>query len=98
MESSTLVRAVFAVLVLATVAAFFVAQSLKTEVPLVLRFGANPRDISPNGDRVRDATRVGFDLSEAAEVSFSIIDTEGTEVRRLVDDRELAGDRKYRFL
>ena len=67
-ESITLVRAVFAVLVLATVAAFFIAQSLKTEVPLVLRFGAQPRDISPNGDRVRDATRVGFDLSEAAEV------------------------------
>ena len=98
MESSTLVRAAFAVLVVATVGAFFVTQSLKTEVPLVLRFGANPRDISPNGDRVRDVSRVGFDLSEAAEVSFSIIDSEGTEVRRLVDDRELAGSRKYRYL
>ena len=98
MESSPLVRAVFALLVVATVGAFFVTQSLKTEIPLVLRFGANPRDISPNGDRVRDVSRVGFDLSEAAEVSFSIIDSEGTEVRRLVDDRELAGARKYRFL
>ena len=36
-------------------------------------------------------SRVGFDLSEPAEVSFSVIDSEGTEVRRLVDDRELAG-------
>jgi hypothetical protein len=92
-----LVRAVFVLLVLATVGAFFVTQSLKTEIPLVLRFGANPRDISPNGDRVRDLSRVGFDLSESAEVTFSIIDSEGNEVRRLVDDRELAGDRKYRF-
>ena len=97
MESSTLVRAVFALLVLATVGAFFVTQSLKTEIPLVLRFGAMPRDISPNGDRVRDSTRVGFDLSETAEVSFSVIDSEGEEVRRLVDDRELRGGRKYRF-
>ena len=98
MESSTLVRAVFALLLVATVAALFIAQSLKTEIPLVLRFGANPRDISPNSDRVRDVSRVGFDLSEAAEVSFSIIDSEGTEVRRLVNDRQLAGSRKYRFL
>ncbi len=96
-ESSTLVRAVFALLVLATVGAFFVTQSLKTEVPLVLRFGAKPRDISPNGDRVRDFSSIGFDLSEDAEVSFSVIDSEGEEVRRLVDDRQLAGDRKYRF-
>ena len=36
-------------------------------------------------------SRVGFDLSEAAEVSFSVIDSEGEEVRRLVDDRQLAG-------
>lgn len=97
MESSRLVRAVFAVLVVATVAAFFVTQSLKTEVPVVLRFGANPRHISPNGDGVRDFTRVGFDLSEPAELSFSIIDSEGNEVRRIVDARTLAGDTKHRF-
>ena len=54
MESSRLVRAVFALLVVATVGAFFVTQSLKTEVPVVLRFAAQPRDISPNGDGVRD--------------------------------------------
>ena len=97
MRSSRLVRAVFALLVVATVAAFFVTQSLKTEVPVVLRFAAKPRDISPNGDRVRDTARVGFDLSEPAEVSFYVIDSEGDEVRRLVDDRRLAGDTKHRF-
>ncbi len=97
MESSKLVRAVFALLVVATVAAFFVTQSLKTEIPLVLRFSVKPRDISPNGDRVRDSVRVGFDLSEPAEVSFSIIDRDGNEVRRLVDNRDLAGDAKHRF-
>ena len=40
---------------------------------------------------------MGFDLSRPAEVSFSVIDAEGEEVRRLVDDRQLAGDTKHRF-
>ncbi|MDQ4041400.1 MAG: hypothetical protein M3141_06580, partial [Actinomycetota bacterium] len=64
MESSLVVRGVFALLVAATAGAFFLAQNLKTEEPLVLRFAAKPRDISPNGDQVRDQSRVGFDLSE----------------------------------
>jgi hypothetical protein len=64
---------------------------------VVLRFATSPQDISPNGDRVRDSTKVGFDLSEPAEVSFTIIDSEGNELRRIVDDRRLAGDTKHRF-
>src|SRR5215204_6049115 len=91
------VRAVFALLVVATIAAFFVTQQLKSEDPLVLRFAAKPKQLSPNGDRYRDSTDVGFDLSEPAKVTFSIMDGEGNEVRRLVDDRELAGDAKHRF-
>jgi len=97
-ESSPLVRGVFLVLVVATVSAFLVTQSLKTEEPLVLRFAvAEPMAVSPNGDRVGDSLRVGFDLSRPAEVSFSVIDTEGEEVRRIVDDRQLKGDTKHRF-
>ena len=57
------VRAVFALLVVATIAAFFVTQQLKSEFPLVIRFAAKPKQISPNGDRYRDSTQVGFDLS-----------------------------------
>src|SRR5829696_5213358 len=91
------VRAVFALLVVATIAAFFVTQQLKSEFPLVIRFAAKPKQISPNSDRYRDSTQVGFDLSEPAKVTFSILDGEGNEVRRLVDDRELAGDAKHRF-
>jgi hypothetical protein len=91
------VRAVFALLVLATIAAFFATQQLKSEVPLVIRFAAKPKQFSPNGDGVRDRTEVGFDLSEPASVSFSIMDSEGNEVRRVVDDRALAGDVKHRF-
>lgn len=91
------VRAVFALLVVATIAAFFVTQQLKSEFPLVIRFAAKPKQFSPNGDRYRDSTDVGFDLSEPAKVTFSIMDSEGNEIRRLADDRELAGDAKHRF-
>src|SRR3954454_3253870 len=96
--SSPLVRAAFALLVGATIVAFFVTQQLKGEFPLVLRFAATPNSISPNGDGVRDDTIVGFDLSERAKVSFFIVDSEAREVRRLVDDRPLAGDTKHRYL
>jgi hypothetical protein len=92
-----LVRVVFALLVLATIAAFFATQQLKSEVPLVIRFAAKPKQFSPNADGVRDRSAVGFDLSEPATVSFSIMDSEGNEVRRLVDDEPLAGDEKHRF-
>lgn len=92
------VRAVFAFLVLATIAAFFVTQQLKSEFPLVIRFAANPKQISPNGDHFRDASRVGFDLSRPAKVSFSILDSEGNEVRRLVDGRQFRGDSHNRFI
>src|SRR5215217_6154083 len=92
-----LVRAVFAVLVVATVAAFFLTQRLKGDFPLVIRFATQPAHFSPNGDGVRDTTEIGFDLSEPASVSFMVVDAEGTEVRRLVSDRRLAGDAKHRF-
>jgi hypothetical protein len=92
-----LVRVVFALLVFATIAAFFVTQQLKSEFPLVIRFAASPKQFSPNGDHFRDVSRVGFDLSEPATVSFSVMDSEGKEVRRLVDNRALAGDAKHRF-
>jgi FlgD Ig-like domain len=92
-----LVRAVFAVLVVATIAAFFATQQLKGEFPLVIRFATKPAHFSPNGDGYRDTSRIGFDLSEPASVSFMVIDAEGTEVRQIVSDRRLAGDAKHRF-
>jgi len=94
---SSLVRAVFVVLVLATGGAFLVAQSLKTDEPLVLRFAVDRESFSPNTDGYQDKVRLGFDLSEPAEVSFSVIGPDGDEVRRIVDDRVLTGDTKHRF-
>ncbi len=92
-----LVRAVFVVLVVATVAAFFTTQQLKGEFPLVIRFATKPAHFSPNGDDYRDTTEVGFDLSEPASVTFLVVDSEGSEVRRIVNERRLAGDAKHRF-
>ncbi len=92
-----LVRAVFAVLVVATIAAFFTTQQLKGEFPLVIRFATKPAHFSPNGDDYRDTTEVGFDLSEPASVTFMVVDSEGSEVRRIVNERRLAGDAKHRF-
>ena len=92
-----LVRAVFAATVIATIGAFFLTQQLKGDFPLVIRFATNPAHFSPNGDGYRDSTQIGFDLSEPASVSFMVIDAEGTEVRRIVSGRRLAGDAKHRF-
>lgn len=95
--ASPLVRVAFAAVALATIVAFFVTQQLKSEFPLVLRFVARPAAISPNGDDYQDSARVGFDLTERARVSFSVVDGEGNEVRRIVDSRDLPGDRRYRL-
>ena len=92
-----LVRAVFALLVVATIGAFFLTQQLKGEASLVLRFATKPAHFSPNGDDYRDTTRVGFDISRSASVTFSVIDAEGHEVRRILDGRRVEGDTKPRF-
>ena len=92
-----LVRAVFAVMIAATLGAFVLAQQLKSVFPLVIRFATKPAHFSPNGDGYRDTTTIGFDLSESAGVSFMVVDSEGTEVRRIVSDRRLAGDAKHRW-
>ena len=92
-----LVRAVFALMIAATLGAFVLAQQLKSDFPLVIRFATKPAHFSPNADGYRDTTQIGFDLSEPASVSFMVVDSEGSEVRRIVSDRRLAGDAKHRW-
>ena len=41
--------------------------------------------------------RVGFVLREPTNVTFSVVDSEGAEVRRLVDSRRLPGDEELFF-
>src|SRR3954466_8859030 len=92
-----LVRAVFAVMVAATLGAFVVAQQVKRDFPLVIRFATKPAHFSPNGDGYRDSTPIGLRLSEAASVRCMVVDSEGNEVRRIASDRRLAGDAKHRW-
>ena len=80
--ASTPVRVLFAVLILATAGAFLASQYLKGEEPLVLRFEREPKAFSPTAEGVVNRARVGFVLREPTKVSFSVIDSEGAEVRR----------------
>jgi hypothetical protein len=82
-------RIVFAVLVGATIAAFFVAQKLKSMPPRVQDLKVR-EFFSPNRDGRFDRTRVSFILKRADDISATVIDREGDVVRRLVDNRSLA--------
>src|SRR4051812_5342396 len=84
-------------MIAATLGAFVLAQQLKSDFPLVIRFATKPAHFSPNGDGYRDTTQIGFDLSEPASVTFMVVDSEGNEVRRIASDRRLAGDAKHRW-
>ena len=82
-------RIAFAVLVGATIAAFFVAQKLKSTPPRVQDLKVR-EFFSPNRDGRFDRTRVSFILKRADDISATVIDREGDVVRRLVDNRSLA--------
>src|SRR5207248_2664819 len=87
-SSAALARAVFALLVLATVAAFFVTQRLKSGQPVVKRL-ALQRYFSPNGDGRKDRARISFFLPKGDLVTVDVVDGEGDRVRRMVDGRSL---------
>lgn len=91
-----LIRALFALMVAATVAAFFVAQRIKRGQPVVekVRF---TRHASPNGDGVRDTARIAFRLKSTDRADVSILDRAGDEVHELAVDRRLCGPCTHRF-
>ncbi len=86
-------RVVFGVLVVATLAAFVVTQHLKRSSPVLLRAGAYPGYFSPNGDGVREVTRISFSPKRTDEVSVSIVDSAGDVVRGLGERRARARQR-----
>src|SRR4051794_4336164 len=82
---------VFVLLVVATVAAFFVTQRLKRSSPVV-RHVMLPLYISPNGDGRKDTAMIRFRLPKADDrVTVSMVDANGDEVRRLADRRLAKG-------
>ena len=82
---TTLARAVFVLLVAATLAAFFAAQRIKGE-PAVAKVRGLAPVFSPNGDRFKDVNRFYIELREPTSISVDVVDTAGEAVRRLVDD------------
>jgi flagellar hook assembly protein FlgD len=80
-----LARAVFVLLVGATVAAFFTAQRLKGE-PAVAQVDGLVHVFSPNGDHFKDVNRFVVELRERSDVSVDVVDADGDAVRRLADN------------
>ena len=88
--------AVFAALVMATIAAFFVTTRLKRSAPVISQLTFT-RHFSPNGDGHRDVALLGFRLRRSDDVTLSIVTRDGDEVRALASDRPLKKGRRYRF-
>lgn len=80
-----LAPAVFALLVLATVAAFAVAQRVKRE-PLVLDKVELSPVFTPNGDGRGDRARIVFRLTRSGRGDVEIIDRSDRPVRALAVD------------
>jgi hypothetical protein len=86
---------VFALLVVATVGAFFVTTRLKRSAPVVnsVTFASY---LSPNGDGRRDYVDIAFRTKRPDEVTVSIVDKEGDDAVTLLRDVQLAKGR-HRF-
>jgi hypothetical protein len=79
---------VFALLVVACFAAFFVTQRLKHTPTLVQRFELTPF-FSPTRHGHIKLEAISFKLSHSDEVTVTIVDSTGADVATLVRDRAL---------
>ena len=91
-----LTAGVFAVLVIATFGAFFVAQRLKNAPPVLSRLTVFPF-FSPNGDGRFDVARVSFKVKKTDDVSVSVLDSSGDAVRELMGSRRVASSELVRL-
>jgi hypothetical protein len=87
----------FALLVVATFGAFFVAQELKSTPPLVQDLKVTPF-FSPNRDGRFDRARASFVLKRTDDVTVRVIDHEGDVVRELADNRRLPVGRRMNIV
>lgn len=78
----------FGVLVLATSAAFLVAQRLKRSTPIIERVFYN-RYLSPTCGCEKSHVRIYFTLRDTGRVTATLVNSAGDDVRTLVDDRRL---------
>jgi flagellar hook assembly protein FlgD len=91
-RTSRLAAAVFALLLLATFGAFFLASRLKAE-PAVLADLQRLRYFSPNGDGHRDVQPIRFRVNLDDAAAVDIVDRDGARVRRVASRLEIRRDR-----
>jgi hypothetical protein len=90
-------RVVFALLVAASIGAFFLTTRLKRSAPVVQRL-TFAHYVSPNGDGRREDVTIRFRTKREDEVTVSILDADDDEVRALARDRRLpAGRHGFRW-
>ncbi len=93
-------RITFGVLIVATVAAFFVAQRLKNQ-PAVIQmsreYGGFTRVFSPNGDGRRDVFTVRFMLKRPTRVTVEVVDDAGRRVATLTENQQAERYRRIRL-
>ncbi len=89
-----LAQVVFALLVLACFAAFFITQRLKHTPTAVQHFELTP-SFSPTPAGHIKEERISFKLAEADEVTVTIIDSDGTPVATLVRDQPVARYKQF---
>lgn len=87
-------RAVFALLVLACFAAFFLTQRLKHTPTVVQRFERTP-SFSPSGGAPHNLEEISFKLAKADDVSVAIVNTRGDTVATLVRDHPVARYKQF---
>ncbi|MDP2711839.1 MAG: hypothetical protein Q8O56_11530 [Solirubrobacteraceae bacterium] len=87
----------FAVLVVATFAAFFAAQALKTTPPNVQDIRADPF-FSPNRDGRFDRARMSFFLKRSDDVTATVVNRAGDEIRMLEDNEPLTAGERMRLV
>ena len=85
-----LAQVVFALLVLATAAAFFGAQKLKTAPPVLLAFRLSSDAISPNGDGRFEREQITFRLKRSELIDVAVVDQRGDDVRELASGVSLS--------
>ena len=83
--AAPLARVVFVVLVIACFAAFFVTQRLKHTPTVVQRFERSP-SFSPGAPGEAGQEAISFKLSQADDVTVTIVDSSGNTVATLVSD------------
>jgi hypothetical protein len=95
LPGALVVPCVFAALVVATFAAFFITTRLKRSPPVVEQLSFR-RHFSPNADGRLDVEPISFKLRRSDDVTVSIVSADGDTVATLADDVSLTKGR-HRF-